>query len=574
MKRRHPGIAALLIAFAVVAGLPPEVARGQEAPAAPFAEAVDVEVVDVDVVVVDKDGLPVVGLTKDDFMVYEDGEPREITNFYSFESASKAFERHRAGDRISVTEDLSHQVRRIAILFDANSLTNRERTRAVEAVQQFMSEKFDGSYEWSIMAFDDQVRVLQPFTADKYKVQASLARVRELRVQQRKRVETTPSLFSEDAATMRNFQRVRAVDQRSGGGPTLQDFEVRTKIFESLQLANNSARAAIYTMRSHARLSGRKSLVLVTGAMESLPTISQLLGESAPGGGQAQDRADPALFELQQELVQTLGAVVQTANAAGFSIFPMTAMMKVSPTAPHHDVEVGKAPFMDSFGQSTSAADPESAPRLLADGTGGTFFQTSKFYEAFHEIDSRTSNTYVLGFQTVRAPDRKYHKLRVDVKQKGLRVSAREGYLHLTPSDKILEELSTPLVFPKERGEIPVRLSVVSAADKDKPKEQILTVSAQLPVRDITLVPQSDGTFGRVQLFLGVYDAKGNLLDIVPLTQDVRIDPAQQEAVLARNENATFKLKVRLSPGSYTLSITAMDQVSSRFGTALERIQI
>ena len=43
-----------------------------------------------------QDGLPVVGLAKEDFIVYEDGQPREITNFYSFESATKAFERHRA----------------------------------------------------------------------------------------------------------------------------------------------------------------------------------------------------------------------------------------------------------------------------------------------------------------------------------------------------------------------------------------------------------------------------------------------------------------------------------------------
>lgn len=573
MTGRRAAFAAMLAVLVLAAAERPPALFAEE-PVAPFAEAVDVEVVDVDVVVVDSEGLPVVGLTKDDFLVYEDGQPREITNFYSFESASKTFERHRAGDRIAVTDELRNQVRRIAILFDVNTLTNRERRRAVEAVERFMSEKFDGSYEWSIVAFDDQVRVLQPFTSDKYKVKASLDDVKDLRMQQRRQVETGRSLVSEDAATMRNFQRVRSVDQRAGSGPTLQDFEIRSQISETLQLATKTARAAIFTMRSHARLSGRKSLIMVTGAMESLPTMAQLLGGSMPLGGQEQDRPDPALFESQQKLVQTLGAVVQTANASGFSIFPMTAIMASSPSAPHHDVSVGRAPFMDSFGQSTSPADPESAPRLLADGTGGLFFQTSKYYEAFHEIDSRTSNTYVLGFQTVRAPDRQYHRLKVEVKPRGLRVSAREGYLHLTPSDKILEELSTPLIFPKERGEIPVQVTVAHTADDSKPKEQLLTVSARLPVRDITLVPQGEGSFGRVQLFLGVYDKEGNLMDLIPVQQDIRVETSQQEAVLARNESATFKLKVRLKPGTYTLSLTAMDQVSSRFGTALERVVI
>jgi VWFA-related protein len=573
MTRRHPRSAAFFAALAALSALVPGGAFAQEV-TEPFGESVDVEVVDVDVVVTDSDGLPVVGLNKEDFVVYEDGQPREITNFYSFESATKAFERHRAGDRVALPSDTRDQVRRIAILFDVNSLTNRERKNAVEAVEQFMSEKFDGSYEWSIVAFDDQVRVLQPFTSDKYRVKASLDDVKELRMQQRRRVESSTSLFSEDAATIRNFQRVRQVDQRGGSGLTLQDFEGREKILEALQLANKTARAAVYTMRAHARMSGRKSLILVTGAMESLPTMSQLLGSSMPLGGQQQDRADPALFELQQKLVQTLGAVVQTANAAGFSIFPMTATMAMAPVAPHHDAAVGRAPFLDSFGQTSSPADPESAPRLLADGTGGRFFQTSRYYEAFHEIDSRTSNTYVLGFQTVRAPDRKYHKLRVEVKPKNLKVSAREGYLHLTPSDRIMEELSTPLVFPKERGEIPVQVSVAKTPDQEKKSEQLLTVMAKLPVRDITLVPQGEDAFGRVQLFLGVYNEEGNMIDLVPVQQDIKVESAQQSAVVERNESATFKLKVRLKPGSYTLSLTAMDQVSSRFGTALERVQI
>ena len=70
-----------------------------------------------------------------------------------------------------------------------------------------------------------------------------------------------------------------------------------------------------------------------------------------------------------------------------------------------------------------------------------------------------------------------------------------------------------------------------------------------MPVKDITLVPQGLESFGRVQLILGVYDKNGNLIDLVPVHQDIRVDSMQEAAVLARNETATFKLKVRLKPG-------------------------
>jgi len=540
----------------------------------PFTDVVSVEVVNVDVVVVDRDGQPVVGLSQDDFEIFEDGQPREISNFYASESSAAAFEHHLAGNRVADAESPTGTVRRIALLFDANSLTHRERNKAIEAAKRFVAEKFDGSYEWSVIAFDDQVRILQPFTADKYRVESSLERVKDLRLLQRRRVQSTDSFLSEDPASTRAYQLVRSIQGRTGLAPSLQDFEVRQRTLEMLHEAKRTALAAVFTMRSHARLSGRKSLILVSGALESLPSIEQLIGRSAPGGGQSQDRSDPMLMTLQQELAQLMGTVVQTANASNFSIYPISALVQTTPTAPHHDVERRTAAFLDSFDSISGTVDTETAPRMLADGTGGVYFQTSKFYEAFHEVDSRTSNTYVLGFRTVREPDRKYHRIRVEVRKPGLTAKAREGYLHLSAADRVLEELSTPLVFPKERGDIPVTVSIAEGRDETSPKDRLLSVHAAVPVRDLTLVPQGEQSFGRVQVVLGVYDEHGNLLDLVPTQQDIRVEATMVERVLAEGENASFKLNVRLKPGTYTLSLTLMDEVSSRFGTTLERVEI
>ncbi len=47
-----------------------------------FIDTVDVQVVEVDVVVTDRKGRPVKDLTREDFELYVDGQPVEITNFY------------------------------------------------------------------------------------------------------------------------------------------------------------------------------------------------------------------------------------------------------------------------------------------------------------------------------------------------------------------------------------------------------------------------------------------------------------------------------------------------------------
>lgn len=573
MRTSPPCPTGVLLTLLLAGALPGAPAGAQDAapPADRFAETVEIEVVNVDVVVVDKQGQPVVGLTPADFRIFEDGEARDITNFYASEGVAQAFERHRAGDRVAVPdEETPGQIRRIAILFDTNTLVHRDRNRAVEAAERFVSEKFDGSYEWAVIAYGDDVRLLQPFTADKIDVVNALAAVKRLSLPQRRSGGPSDYLLSEDAASARIRQRVRAVDARGTGGVTMQDFEVRERVLENLRTARKTAAAAVNTMRAYGRLSGRKSLILVSGVLENLPTPSQLLGGGFPGASQDQDRADPMLVTLQQELQTVLGAMVQTANAAGFSIYPMSALGLVDPTAPHHDIERKNSPYLDSFGSQPTGQDVESSPRLLADGTGGRFFQSTKYYEAFHEIDAATSNAYVLGFRTVRLPDRRYHRIRVEVNQPGLEVRAREGYLHLSTADRLLEELSTPLVFPKEQGEIPVHVSIAPTAP-EAASERLVTVSGAIPVRDITLLPQGERSYGRVQIYLAVYDAEGRLMDIVPTSQDVEVESERLAQVLDAGETASFALKVRLKPGTYTFSMTLMDQVSSRFGTALER---
>ena len=48
-----------------------------------FSGTTDVNVVNVDVVVTDKQGKPVSGLGVDDFQLFENGKPVEISNFYA-----------------------------------------------------------------------------------------------------------------------------------------------------------------------------------------------------------------------------------------------------------------------------------------------------------------------------------------------------------------------------------------------------------------------------------------------------------------------------------------------------------
>ena len=84
-----PLLAALAVAPSHAQQSPP--AQAPSAPAetaAPqeeFFESIEVNLVNVEVYVTDKKGNRIPGLGKDDFQLFEDGKPVQITNFYAVE---------------------------------------------------------------------------------------------------------------------------------------------------------------------------------------------------------------------------------------------------------------------------------------------------------------------------------------------------------------------------------------------------------------------------------------------------------------------------------------------------------
>src|SRR4051794_31938448 len=73
------------IATALIAVLTalPAIAQQQPAPdLQQFGAVIDVRIINVDVVVTDRKGVPVKGLKKEDFELYENGRPVALSNFY------------------------------------------------------------------------------------------------------------------------------------------------------------------------------------------------------------------------------------------------------------------------------------------------------------------------------------------------------------------------------------------------------------------------------------------------------------------------------------------------------------
>jgi VWFA-related protein len=562
----------------LLAGAARAASKSKEVPLPPIVDEIRVEVVNVDVVVTDAKGNPITGLTRDDFLLYEDGKRREITNFYASEEGRApvaAAETAPAAAHNGGWPDQQNR-RRMVLLFDSSSLEKRPRNLAINALERFILEQFDGTYEWAVVGYGDKLQLLEPFTSNKTSVLAALSRVRDLPVAVR-REHAGDALFTEDPIVKSRAPGLAG--QRSDGGDagarelTTLEFGTRERMIYGLRSFSSTTEALVQTMRAFSGLPGRKALVLISGGLEALPSAGQLFGRGFPGSG-SDGRTDPFTTVVHSELLRRFDLIVKTANAAGFAIYPVSSFSYLSAEAPYLDIERhANLSFKGGYESMPSNIDVETAPKVMAEGTGGRSYSTSHFYRAFDDIDSRTANAYVLGFQTDRKPDRKYHKLRVEAKRPGLQVKSREGYLHISREDRLIDELTTPLTFPKDRGDFAVAVEALPP-EKVGADEVTLTVAGVVPLTDVTLVPQGDEMVGRVYLYLAVYDAEGDLVSLLRERQDVRL-PAATVGAAAPDAPARFGMKVKdLERGTYTVSLTLMDEVTDRYGTGLVALEL
>src|SRR5438270_7992105 len=166
-------IIASLIAFTAAASL------AQEA-----AETIDVRVVNVDVVVRDRSGKPVTGLTKNDFQIFENGQPREITNLYEVRApaattAAKAPVAQAAPAAAPTAAPVETRPRNIVMFVDNYSLASFRREKVLQSLHKFIGENLTPNDRVMLVLATQQVKVITAFTSDRKTIEDGIETLRK-----------------------------------------------------------------------------------------------------------------------------------------------------------------------------------------------------------------------------------------------------------------------------------------------------------------------------------------------------------------------------------------------------------
>jgi Ca-activated chloride channel family protein len=274
--------------------------------------------------------------------------------------------------------------------------------------------------------------------------------------------------------------------------------------------------------RAFGATSGKKILLLLTGQL--LPNDSHIEN-----------------LELAKLIALTRNDLIEEANASNVSLYIMNP-------------------------EGIAAGDPSMY--WLARETGGRLLPGNRIEESLRQFDSRSSNFYSLGYKPKHSDNGAYHHIAVRVKKGHYALQYRDGYTNLPDEQQIERTLGSSFgTFMIAGSAIPVTVSFEK--QRDVGDAVIMSMKTSVPTERLTFIPSADGSSGRVDIFVSVFDSAGTNVWSVRLTRDATL--AKNDAPTGTFNEAT---EVYLLKGkAYRVVVAVRDQLSEAVGVTQQIVR-
>lgn len=550
MQKLTSGIAVFALAAAFAQQQPKPQPQGQQTGAAvPVTNAgaggdakfsTNVHLVIEDVTVKDKDGKPIEGLKKEDFVVTEDGKPQTISfceyqNLPNTPAAAPATPALTHEDQVaSVTStqiqpeapgDLRYKDRRLlTIYFDMSAMPQADQLRALDAAQKFIKTQMAAPDLMSIMEYTGgAVKVMNDFTDDREKLLTVIGTI----------------IAGEAQGFDENPDDASSADTGASFGQDDSEFNIFNT---DRQLA--AIQTAIGMLKS---LNEKKAFIYFASGLR-LNGIDN----------QAQ-----------------LRAMTNAAIRANVSIWSIDARGLVA-TAPLGDATHGSPGGVAMYsGASALAAatnfqsTQDTLYAIAADTGGKALLDFNDLGQGIVQAQKALGSYYVIGYYTTNTtPDGKFRKVDISLKE----IQGKLDYKHGYYADKVFGKFT--------------------AADKERQLEDALMMGD--PITDLTIqmeinyfqlnraeyyvpvimkIPGSElararrgGADHTVIEFIGeIKDDFGTTIQNIRDHVDVKLSGLTEEEL--SKQPYAYDSGYTLLPGAYKIKVLARDDETGRIGT-------
>jgi VWFA-related protein len=572
-------ICTLLTAIAAQQSATPTLPPPQR-PTSDTAEVVRIttNLVQVDAVVTDRRGQHIADLGAEEFEVYEDGRPQQISSFSYIsgqpESNARSTETPKSDNATPPRppEQLRReQVRRsIALIVDDLGLSFESTHFVRNALRKFVDEQMQSGDMVAIIRTGAGVGALQQFTTDKRLLHAAIDRLK-WNAFGRRGIAAFGDI-GDDAYYTEPRDHKRGTFTSTGSDEPTKVDDFKDEVFTVGTLG-----ALNYVVRGLKELPGRKSAVLLTDALDLFSST-----------GSQNYRVLDSLRRLI-DLANRSSVVFYTIDARGLlSGNDSAANALVGKTEGDGRGEIastglsGTRIMADLRSRSLEILEAQNGMSYLARQTGGLLgTNNNDIAQGIRRVLDQ-KGYYLIGYRPAEstfntAGRRNFHRLEVRVKRSGLSVRTRSGFygvnteatqpVHRTPQQQLLAALTSPFAT----GELDLRLtSVFLNASYGSFVRSLIHVGGN----SLIFTEEPDGTHkASVEVAAVTFDDEGVAVDQRFRTETVKVRGDEYRA--ARRDGITFGINLPVKkPGAFQLRIAVRDVPTGRVGSANQFIEV
>jgi VWFA-related protein len=515
----------------------------------------EVSLVLLPVFVVDRKGKAVRGLGPGDFEVHEDGQRAEVVSFRYVDTTDD--------DEQDELRQASAARRRFLLLFDKSFTDLAGLGRARRAAGAFVRTRLASSDLAAVATFDvsQGVRLVANFTEDR----ALLAHaIDTLGVPQLSRISDPLGLAANLLATDLTARPGAGGEEPQALLDNIAAVIVRQMRAAEAEQYRNQVQTLLAGFEDLARglrnVDGRKQVVYFSAGFDS----RFLVGE------QGYEQETTNLSIEQGRLWEVDGENRFGDSRIRERITEATAALARA-DAVVHSVDVTGFGSDDSLARLTPLQDGTRDTRgreglnLLAVETGGRFFRdTNNLAPALGEMLEMTSRYYVLGIQprSAKAPGA-FHKIKVKVDRKQVRLSHRPGYFERVPvaaKAPLQRQFEAAQLVMTGVGDAGLRFSSLCLPFPGPGERQTLGVVIQVPRASLRW---KAGQPLSLEVYGYAVAEDGTARD--SLAQLARVDPAQADPA-GDALGVSFFGALSVPPGRYTLRLMLHERESGASG--------
>ena len=525
-----------------------------------FVEEIQVTVVNVDVYVRDRRGLPVTGLTADDFTITQDGVEMPVSNFAELNAEvirhlmqDAATEVPREVEETVDTESAAPEIKpiRVVLYIDNENIQALDRNRVLRRVREFVVENLDEPVEMMVVSFQRSLKVVQPFTSDSRDVTGVLRGMVDITGGREER-ETARQHLLKDMTDARNQDYGSQANTQEGAK---LDMRQRVAAFAAEEAEN--VRHALGGLRQVVAMlsgiDGRKSVIYVSSGLAM-----------APGIGLMHDYAmtfqDQTIMSLRGRYDQTrlYRELTSLANAQDVSLYSIDA----TGLNPHDGFEAENAYSRDPTASSIGSKNYSQSLVYMAEATGGiAVVNTNYVVGGLELISNDLYNFYSLGYTVNSSGEDRVHQIDVELRDgnKNYDLRFRRRFVEKSYESQIQDRVFTSLVVDIDDNPMGLELTA-AAALPGSGTQWVVPMHLSIDLAKIALLPLGDELVGRVVVYIGARDDEGRNTEVQRQEHEIKLP--RDEYLAAGRERFGIDFRLILEEGRHRVSVGVMDPIT------------